>query len=1695
MNVFDLNDDVLADYEAFSRSFANIRASDLRAAIDEAYADRRYMKPPLVSMNPRYRASKTVDELVADGSLDPDAAAVFRTPVGEPIRLHKHQAEAVGCAAQRESFVVTTGTGSGKSLCFFVPIIDRVVRARRAGEPRRTRAIVIYPMNALANSQLGEISKFLDDAAIADKPTVARYTGQENEEARAKIAKNPPDILLTNFVMLELLLTRHNAADAAVMANCEGLEFLVLDELHTYRGRQGADVAMLVRRLRETLVRPGCTLTCIGTSATMANEDGAGSTRLVLDVASKLFAARIDDDALITESLQRATHGSWDGASLAAAVAQADTRAPDAALASHPLVVWAETEVGLEEDQTLRRRSPMTLETATERLAAASGTDAAAAKVALERVIFDIALPERERGGTGDRAFLAFKLHQFVSGPENLYATLAPEGVRKTRLEGQQFHPDEPEARLYETHFCRQCGQDYHPVRLEREPSERYLPRAIDDAPIDEDDEVGFLMVEPAELAFTGVAEDYPETWVERMSDDTLRLVATRRKREPVRLTLDPGGRPTGAADGTPVWYMPGKFALCLACLDTPAPQGRDKNRLSGLSSEGRSSATTAVATSMLSRMMAAGSGVSADKQKLLAFTDNRQDAALQSGHFNDMVFVAKLRAGMLAALRQAGSEGLDDETIGRRVAEVLGFRAGDVARRTEWMLEPEQKGVGPANAERTLARVLAHRAWADQRRGWRYTNPNLEELGLLAARYPGLDELAADAAEFAALPAAFVKATVDVRCEALTTLLDALRHALAIDTEALRASDLDGLAGRSRGDLATPWSIADGEELRSARWLVVDAIPKNRMKPRDEALVARGGSRSALGRQLNTKAFWGERLKAKDFDAAVTVLLEAAKTYGLTFSEATPFGPDGWRLARSSVRLVAGTGTRRDGRPPNPYFKRLYEGLADELLAQRPVLAGLEAREHTAQVPNERRLHRERRFRFRPDDRAELKGAGRLDEPLETSARLPMLVCSPTMELGVDISALDVVYLRNVPPTPANYTQRAGRAGRAGQAALIVTYSAAQSPHDRYYFRDPAKMVNGVVRPPSLDLSNEDLVRAHCNAVWLAEARVALDPAIVNNLDMTAKAYPLRPELAATLRDPGLVDRAVPRMTAVLAQIDASFPADFAREVAESAADNFDRAFDSWRRRLAAAEAQYDAANVSFRNNAAPADERAAAKRTLATAAEQIERLRSAQSSANTDLYVYRYLATEGFLPGYNFPRLPLTAYLPSRQKGKGGGNFLSRGRFLAIAEFGPMSLVYHEGQAYRCVKALLPPEARDPTGRTLAKKELRICRACGALLATVQTERCTCGHEAADAIIIDNALTIENVETDPAERITANDEERQRQGFDVQTTFAWDETRVRKAILADADGDVAELTYGPATRILRLNKGLRRRKDKAVNGFNIAVHSGRWASNPEDGEPNPMREPTDHIVPMVEDTKNAILLSFGRHSDETMATVQSALVRAIALKFQLEESEIAIEPVPDRDNRAGLLIYEAAEGGAGVLGQLVDKPDALAEATRLALTEMHLRLEGDAWVEADPPCVAGCYNCLLSYYNQTDHLLIDRNDAGALELLTRFARARVSVATTPSAQTASAPTSPTDPWRDAITRWGLPAADPSPVERDGVAAHATWRAHYAAVTDQPALAATLANEGYLLIVAAPSVPPSEAPAELVAFFETETA
>jgi hypothetical protein len=360
---------------------------------------------------------------------------------------------------------------------------------------------------------------------------------------------------------------------------------------------------------------------------------------------------------------------------------------------------------------------------------------------------------------------------------------------------------------------------------------------------------------------------------------------------------------------------------------------------------------------------------------------------------------------------------------------------------------------------------------------------------------------------------------------------------------------------------------------------------------------------------------------------------------------------------------------------------------------------------------------------------------------------------------------------------------------------------------------------------------------------------------------------------------------------------------------------------------------------------------------------------------------------------------------------------------------------------------------------------------------------------------------LRIDNVETRPAERITANDEDRQRRGFEIQTIFAWPRrdgvVDAATAIAADGEGSILRLDYAPGARISRLNKGLRRRRDKSLLGFGIDPATGRWVGGDIDdaGNADPDEPIKQRIVPIVQDNKNATLIRVqGAPLDATaMATLQHALARGLELEFELEEGELLTEPLPTRDPRRAILAFEATEGGAGVLGRLTSETRAVARVARAALDLMHYGNIDAAIAAADPSllqpdqqadCVRACYRCLLSYYNQPDHELIDRTNPHVLRVLLRLARSEVAVPVGKASPHAD------NLWLAAFEHWGMPAPRGNPLDLGGRELRFVWPNHLVAADIGPfaaGIAEAADSVGYT-IIGLPEQPSSAPPEDLAA-------
>jgi len=262
MDAFALREEIISQYRSYVTSFIKIRDPGIEREVSRTVQQGLLWPDPLVQINPRFEQGESIAQLVHQGILHSECERIFafkkdhRQP--EPLNLYKHQSEAIHTAHSGENYVLTTGTGSGKSLSYIIPIVNHALRNL---EKNTIKAIIVYPLNALANSQIEELKRFVDRGYPNEKGkvTFARYTGQESDEEKKAIRANPPDILLTNYVMLELILTRPE--EKRIIETARGLKFLVLDELHTYRGRQvfagtvGKKSSTTVEGLQKTVLR------------------------------------------------------------------------------------------------------------------------------------------------------------------------------------------------------------------------------------------------------------------------------------------------------------------------------------------------------------------------------------------------------------------------------------------------------------------------------------------------------------------------------------------------------------------------------------------------------------------------------------------------------------------------------------------------------------------------------------------------------------------------------------------------------------------------------------------------------------------------------------------------------------------------------------------------------------------------------------------------------------------------------------------------------------------------------------------------------------------------------------------------------------------------------------------------------------------------------------------------------------------------------------------------------------------------------------------------------------------------------------------------------------------------------------------------------------------------------------------------
>jgi hypothetical protein len=534
--------------------------------------------------------------------------------------------------------------------------------------------------------------------------------------------------------------------------------------------------------------------------------------------------------------------------------------------------------------------------------------------------------------------------------------------------------------------------------------------------------------------------------------------------------------------------------------------------------------------------------------------------------------------------------------------------------------------------------------------------------------------------------------------------------------------------------------------------------------------------------------------------------------------------------------------------------------------------------------------------------------------------------------------------------------------------------------------------MIAGAVSPPRLDLANKDLVEARLRSVWMAFLGLGLPSAIPEILDLTQPGYPLRPEFAETAASSA---RRMPELLDALRAVAKSAEPEIARatwysdtwveDVVRGTAAAFNIAFDRWRELYRAACEQRDAARRVV-DDPGQRDRRIKeqAEQREREARREIELLLNISHRTETDFYTYRYLANEGFIPGYNFPRLPIRALV----SGTTEAHMIDRPRFLSLTEFGPGNVIYYEGRKHRVAACVMP--ARGFDARIIRAK---LCRNCGYIHPRDEAvaDLCLYCGTRLDAMTMDFPQALFEQPTVRAsrwQRISSEEEERARKGYHVDTHFHFPASNAPRDLVLIDDPEAApilEVRYIPQAEIWRINHGWRRSSDR--NGFVINTTSGVWQRRADDeddeGTDAGPRALRGQIKPYVADTRNLLLLRapLDELDEDFLRTLAYAVRRAIQLDFQVEEQEIAVELI-GRDRQRRIILWEAAEGGIGIWERLIEEPHAFPRLARTALNLLHFDADtGDDKKDWSECCPAACYDCLLSYANQLDHRHLDRH------------------------------------------------------------------------------------------------------------------
>lgn len=1073
MDPVNLAEQVEERYRRYLETTFYFKDRDLRKSFQEALSSGYLSKGPYIEATPVFKRGKRASELFREILTNTPDEGFLKAMLGDRY-LYLHQEEAVRkvfCEAR--NVVVATGTASGKTETFLYPVLLHLYQEFQTGQlGTGVRALILYPMNALANDQrdkLGEICKRLLELNSPFEFTFGQYIGETPEDEddsrrhaqdhitnrlpgelvlRREIRDNPPNILLTNYSMMEYLLIRPDDSPLFDNGRAQWWTFLVMDEAHQYRGSNGIEMGMLLRRLKRRLREGGRTgpFQCIATSATIAG--GERDKGPIAEFASELFGEEFREENMIlgatepirdfgTEELSledyRALRQTLDSPSrndLPEIARRLELTIPEG------LDVTKGVGYILQHDHRSTKLRQLITQEPRQVYELANEVFPDLSEEVRLRVLSELVeLLIRVEDPLSSAPLLSARYHLFLRSLEGAFLSFFPH--KQIFLERR--NKDEKGA-IFEVALCRECGQHY----LVGKSRDGTFQEAIRDPG---HPDFGATFFRPIEEAIAEIDEEEDNSVKKKIFRICIECGAmaqvNRRQSDPVcehtkSILVEQQEGAEEREDQVP---------KCSACgYRAPDPVREVVHGTDG--------PHAVIATALYQRLPKG-------RRKVLAFADGRQEAAFFAWYLEDSYKDILNRSLILKAAN----------ALSPRTREGISLRELTIGLRDVYR---ENNVFPPAIGDLELR----YEAWIRLYREFLTDEPriSLDGVGLLrwCIKWP----------EKFKVPDIFFHQPWSLNEQKARGLIFVLLDFMRTD----RAVEL-----RTASDVSLTWSDLG---LQASQMCVRIGSPR-RPKGRGYWPVRSWDGKMGKRAQFLTKLLIKKGLpKQEAIEKAIETLqtiweafrqgdesTPSQNRFLLSIKDARRLNPDWWRafpISDNDVLYQCDTCARlqyvyvdsvctRHKCPGSVQKIRAKELEANHyrLLYEDNLPGVLRVEEHTAQIDKEKAREFQREFK---------------------SGKIHVLSSSTTFELGVDLGDLDIIFLRNVPPEAFNYAQRVGRAGRrSGFPGFAITFCR-RSPHDLYHFAEPGdRILKGTVRPPVISLRNEKIITRHITATVLS--------------------------------------------------------------------------------------------------------------------------------------------------------------------------------------------------------------------------------------------------------------------------------------------------------------------------------------------------------------------------------------------------------------------------------------------------------------------------------------------------------------------------------------------------------------------------------------------------------------------------------